>query len=726
MKSPGTKKGGRKRRKHQRDDRSKATAVFESIGGRVGISLFLLACLVRGVYLYDNRDNPTFDVPIVDSMTYDQMARKAVEGQGIAADFFWQQFFYPSFLYVVYLFSNSSVIWVKIIQLFVGAVTCVLTYKVGERVFGRTAGFLAGCIAALYGPLIFFGGELLAACWGAFWAAALLALLLKTAEKPNAVLCCLLGLCGAVSIITRPNFLPFFAAGYIWLVVVWIRQRVGARVLLNVVCSVVGFLTVALPVAIKNYSLTGRSTFLPATGAVNLYIGNNPDFEAVSIRPGLKWKSIVDLPSKHGAQTFGQTQEFYTSKVLEYIRAEPISFVRGIGRKSLEFFSSREVPGNIDVYLLSEWSEFVSLLMWKAGGFGFPFGVLLPLAILGLVLNRRCVPVPVMLLVVLYPATVILTHIEARYRIPVIIPMCILAGSALAAIGRRYREKRWRSLLTAGICGAIIAFLISIPGPFCGERIDYEPELYFALADSLNKRGRADESIGAYSKAIALKNDYVEAHHNLGLVLVDRGRIREGIEHYRAALKICPEFASVHNDLGRAFCLLGENEKALEHHHKAIEIDPKNADAYNDLGNVLSKMGRFEDAIKSYSKALDLAPNDASLYSNLGNVLAMSGRLTEAIGHYERSLAMRPGNAKTLSNLGNALLGLGRLREAEEKYTESLGTASDNAGTHFNLGGCLEKQGRLDEAVEEYGRALAVDPGHKGARDALERHRKPQ
>ncbi|MHC4866533.1 MAG: hypothetical protein ACYTEX_20855, partial [Planctomycetota bacterium] len=68
MKSKGAKRGRRASKKHKRGDRSKAAVLFESIGGRVGLSLFLLACLIRAGYLYDSSDNPTFYAPVVDSL----------------------------------------------------------------------------------------------------------------------------------------------------------------------------------------------------------------------------------------------------------------------------------------------------------------------------------------------------------------------------------------------------------------------------------------------------------------------------------------------------------------------------------------------------------------------------------------------------------------------------------------------------------------------------------
>ena len=91
---------------------------------------------MRGVYLYESADNPTFRTPLVDSETYDQMARTLVESKKITKEFFWQQFFYPFFLSVVYFFSSCSIVFAKVIQIIIGSITAGLTYKLGEKIFG--------------------------------------------------------------------------------------------------------------------------------------------------------------------------------------------------------------------------------------------------------------------------------------------------------------------------------------------------------------------------------------------------------------------------------------------------------------------------------------------------------------------------------------------------------------------------------------------------------------
>jgi hypothetical protein len=149
----------------------------------------------------------------------------------------------------------------------------------------------------------------------AFWAALLILLFLATAKKKSVWMCVILGLCGALSVITRPNFIPFLAAGGAWLAVVWLRGHLGPkRVALRLLGMAAGFLAVSVPIACQNYRLMGSFTFLPATGGLNLYIGNNPDFEAVSIRPGIEWQRIVDLPLKEGRRVRTEHQEFFYAR----------------------------------------------------------------------------------------------------------------------------------------------------------------------------------------------------------------------------------------------------------------------------------------------------------------------------------------------------------------------------------------------------------------------------
>lgn len=692
----------------------------------VGVLIFLSALLVRVGYLYDSRDNPTFTVPIVDSMTYDQMAQRAVQGQGLTRDFFWQPFFYPFFLSLVYRLTGSSILAVKIIQVVLGGGTCVLTYLLGKKVFGLKIGVGAGLITAVYGPLIFLEGELLAGGWAAFEAVLLVLIFLYACENRTWRLCFLVGLCGAVSIITRPTFLLFYLAGCVWLTIGLWRAEVGWRsLILRWMGILAGFLLIAIPVATLNHRVTGHFAVLPSSGGINLYIGNNPNYgQTLIARPGLAWKKITDLPEQNGFTGDSyDTQGFYYQQVKNYALDEPLAFACGLARKTVQFINSREIPRNVNIYLFTKWSGLLRVLTWKAGGFGFPFGILLPLAILGLINFWRRIPGPIVLFVFLYPLSIILVFVAGRYRIPVIPVMSVLAAAGVTVLIRFIRMRNRTALSVAGAVGIVIILLASLPGPFAEETPNYEAELYFGLADSLNKQQRHHEAITAYYQAIALRGDYVEAHHNLGRLLADAGRIQEAMEHYRTALKLEPQFSGVHNDLGRAFFELGQTAEAVKHYHQAIEIDPRNVNAYNNLGNALFQQNKRQEALEQFLKAVELDPHDGAIHNNIGNIYSIQGRHAQAIEHYETSLSIRPADAKTLSNLGNALLGMEKYQQATKRYRQSLEIEPGNAKTHFNLGISLEKQGQIDQAVLEYETALTLDPEYKAAYMALQRHK---
>jgi tetratricopeptide (TPR) repeat protein len=656
------------------------------------------------------------------------MARGLVERGELAEEFFWQPSFYPLFLSAVYWFSNGSILLVKIIQTILAGLTCVLVYRLGGQLFGRLAGILAGVITAVYMPLVFFEGELLAVGWAAFWSVAVVSALIKTTRQPTARSCLVWGLCGALSIVTRPVFVPFFAAGCIWLIVTWTQSRTGLKESATRLMALAGgFLIVAAPVAFLSYQVMGKPSILPYSGGINLYVGNNPNYkETITIRPGLKWRELTELPDRQGVTDPFERQRFFKDKTVEYIVSKPASFFKGLVYKTAQFLSSREMPRNVDIYLFTRWSALLRAGVWKAGGFGFPFGVLFPLAVVGLVYQRRSVPAAIWLFVVFYPVSVIMVFVTTRYRMPMIGLMAILAGAGGITLRELLHARQWSRLAPALVVVLGAGLASSLVGPFYAEQLDYEPELYFGLGDSLDERGLTDEGIKAYSYAVSLRPDYVEAHHNLGLLLAKRQRLPEAVKHYEAALAADPENAGVHEDFGLALSKQGNPKEAIEHYRRAIEIDPKKDSAYDNMGTALLRLDRLPEALASYSKAIELNPNDAGCHNNIGNLFSVTGRPEKAIEHYQTSLRLRPDDAETLNNLANALLGLGRLSQAEEKYTESLRIAGDNARTYFNLGVCLERQDRVDEAVRSFKQALAVNPQHKGARDALERHKNAQ
>ena len=438
--------------------------MLKSAAFRAGAAVFLLAFLVRAVYLLESSDNPTFDVPVVDSMSYDRMARDLAGGEGPSQELFWQPPFYPLFLSAVYWLTGSSILAAKIAQMALGALTAALVYQLGRRIFDRRIGILAGVIAALYAPSVFFDGELLATGWASFWSVAMVLLLLGARERADRWRCAALGACAALAVVTRPVFLPFLLAGGAWLIAVWRRGGAGSRSLaLRGAALVGGFLLVAAPIGLLNLRTTGRASILPYSGGANLYIGNNPDRrETITIRPGLQWEKLVELPAGIGLQGGYRQERYYVGRVVDYAKSDPVGLIEGLVAKTLQFASSRELPRNVDVYLFRRWSLVLSAGIWKAGLLGFPFGALAALAALGALQGRRRVPAPVWLFLLLYPAAVVAVFVTARYRVPAVPILCVLAAAGLAGAWRIAAARRWVELAVAACLVGGVALATSM------------------------------------------------------------------------------------------------------------------------------------------------------------------------------------------------------------------------------------------------------------------------
>ena len=122
-----------------------------------GVSLvFVIALVVRLIYLWQIKSIPLFDAPIVDAVMYDQSAMEIVRSTPVTKAFY-QAPLYSYFLALIYKIFGHDYLVPRLVQSIIGAVNCVMVMLIGERLFGWRAGLLAGCIALSISMARFFG-----------------------------------------------------------------------------------------------------------------------------------------------------------------------------------------------------------------------------------------------------------------------------------------------------------------------------------------------------------------------------------------------------------------------------------------------------------------------------------------------------------------------------------------------------------------------------------------
>ncbi|MDH3838255.1 MAG: tetratricopeptide repeat protein [Desulfobacteraceae bacterium] len=109
------------------------------------------------------------------------------------------------------------------------------------------------------------------------------------------------------------------------------------------------------------------------------------------------------------------------------------------------------------------------------------------------------------------------------------------------------------------------------------------------LGNALLSKGRSEEAIAQYRKALRLKPDFMLWYYNWGNALVTQGKLDEAIRRYSEALLIDPDYAEAHNSLGVALLHKGEINEAITHFREALRIRPGNIVVYTNLQVALAK-----------------------------------------------------------------------------------------------------------------------------------------
>ena len=145
------------------------------------------------------------------------------------------------------------------------------------------------------------------------------------------------------------------------------------------------------------------------------------------------------------------------------------------------------------------------------------------------------------------------------------------------------------------------------------------------------------------------------AYYNLGEYYSGKGKLDEAVDNYLKAIQIRPGYDDALNNLGVALALKGELDEAVARIRESIRYQPDKADAYYNLGNVFVMQHKPDEAISAYTGALRLKPDYPEAHNNLANLLAGQGHLEEAVKHYRETLRLNPnheGAKKQLRALG--------------------------------------------------------------------------
>lgn len=365
-----------------------------------------------------------------------------------------------------------------------------------------------------------------------------------------------------------------------------------------------------------------------------------------------------------------------------------------------------EFLGDLDPYYGSRNSSLLSVLLWDEG-LAFPFGLVAPLALVGIFARlrggRRPLETALLLFAGCFTAqTLLLPTADSAVRAAAVPVLLIFAAAGVTAIARLPRGPA----LAAGAACLLLAVGLNAGDAGAEGR----SRQHYWLGHGFAQLGLRANAAREYETALALDPESLETYHALaGHYLAQEDDIRAaGL--YERLLQRWPGEHGARGILAEAYMASGRAAEATRCYRELIEAQAGSADSLLTLlGDALVRSGDVEGGMGAYEQALEAEPGNARARGILVLLYSAADRLPEA-EEACRVLFEEGRVAEYGPVLAEVLIRSGRDEEAAEVLERVLEAAPDSGGALGLRGRQLHEQGRHREAAAHFERLRELWP----------------
>ena len=327
----------------------------------------------------------------------------------------------------------------------------------------------------------------------------------------------------------------------------------------------------------------------------------------------------------------------------------------------------------LDMYHARGDSVVLAALLWK-WGLAFPFGLVVPLALLGVGFALAARERGVLLALLFVAASAVGTalygaHAETRM---VLVPVLLLF--AVSGVGQLAQLSwAWKGASAAGL--VLIAALVNASTP------------------AMDRAAQASQ------------------HRYLGHAYVELGMTATAIAAYEQALAAGSTDKDVYWALAALYDASGKPERALGISRAFVAHWPADERGQRALGDRYMAVGRSQEAHTIYQQLV--TSGQEALLGRLGDAQLTSGALDEAIQSYERLLTLRPDSSRVRYQLARAYAADGQIAAAEQAYRQLLDSPTYGVQARIEAATLLRHNGKLAAAEPLLSQVLALAPDHR-------------
>jgi tetratricopeptide (TPR) repeat protein len=573
-----------------------------------------LAVVVRVAYMAEVHDHPLMTTTTGDPKVYDTRAMEIAGGQWVGDEvFFHSSPIYPYILGFIYRLFGHSYTAVRVVQSLFGIGVALLVFSIARSLFGKRQALVAGVVAALYVPFVFFDSEILMITYVLFFSLLAIRMLMAYGEAPSLWRALAAGAAIGVAALGKPNVLLFLPAALFWLW--WAGRGAGraGRARRGAALVLAGTIVVVAPMTISNYAVAGDLVLTSSNGGINFWIGNNEQADGTFLVPADMRADLFGGSKAAAEEVLGrdlrpsEVSSYWFGEGMRFVRAHPGRVLGLVGRKLLLFWNAYEIPNHYDLNYFKTVSK---TLRFDP----FVFAWVIPLGFLGIYVSRR--DWRKHLLLYLFAGAYLLSllpfFITSRYRLPVVPVMVVFCAQGAVWLWDRLRAREkagWPAPLALLVVALVV---VNLP------LVDFTFGPQYAI---------------------------------IGSIYRDAGDYARAADYYRLATEASPEFDLAYNSLGSSLSRLGRDAEAERALLKALEINPRLASAQSNLGLLYLQRGRVDEARRRLTAATREDPTLKAAWENLARLGIMTQDAGLAASALERILALDPTDAYAHWNL---------------------------------------------------------------------------
>ena len=359
----------------------------------------------------------------------------------------------------------------------------------------------------------------------------------------------------------------------------------------------------------------------------------------------------------------------------------------------------------LDMYHARGDSTVLAALLWK-WGLAFPFGLVVPLALLGvgfaLAARERGA-----LLALLFVATGAVgtalygAHAETRM---VLVPVLLLF--AVSGVGQLAQLSwAWRGIAAAGL--VLVAGLVNASTPAMDRAAQASQHRYLGRAYA--ELGMTATAVAAYEQALAAGSTDKDVYWALAALYEASGKPERALGISRAFVARWPADERGQRALGDRYMAVGRPQEARTIYQQLVTGSGQEA-LLGRLGDAQLTSGALDEAVQSYERLLTLSPDSNRVRYQLARAYAASGRVADAEQAYRQLLDSPAYGVRARVEVAALLRHNGQLAAAEPLLSQVLALVPDHHKGLLLLGEVLLEQGRPGEALTHWLRLAELAP----------------